>query len=371
MKKKVLMISHSSLGGGAEVVFNETLQLLLKKNYDIFVILPQKDGWLYDELINNQKVKKIFILNIKKLSSKDGKKVFYRRVILKNILNFFKIFSFIKKNKIDILYINTIINFPMIIIGVILKKRVIWHLHEEYNKYENWINNSLDHIITFFYKKIEVIYISKKMKDNWEQRFGRAFNSYVIYNPIKKINRANLGIKKKNITIGFVGSFSERKNIFTLIEVIEKLQKKYNFNVKLCGKSIPKEVNNFIIEKKMIINGLELFDHIELDNFYKEISILVLPSFNEPWGLVILEAMQDAIIPVVTDQSAIKELFNDKESVFYFNPWNREELYKKIEEVINLKDDEKKRIIGNNIELLKKYKFNENYERRILDVFNK
>lgn len=371
MKKKVLMISHSSFGGGAEVVFNKTLQLLLKNNYDIFVILPKKEGWLYNEIINNQKIKKIFILNIKKLSPKDGKKNFYKRIIFKNILKFLNIFKIVNKNKIDILYVNTIINFPMVILGVILKKRVIWHLHEEYNKYENWINNSLDNIITFFYKKIEVIYISKKMKDNWEQRFGKPFDSYVIYNPIKELKYKNSEIINKELSIGFVGAFSKMKNIFMLIEVLQKLQKKYNFNIKMCGKNIPKELNSFIKEKKIIIDRLELFDHIELSNFYKEISILVLPSFNESWGLVALEGMQNGIIPIVTDQSAIKELFNDKNSVFYFNPWNKEELYKKIEEVINLKDDEKRRIIENNIELLKKYKFNENYERRILDVFNK
>lgn len=368
--KNILMISHLSSGGGAETIFEYTVNILLKNNYNVYIILPKNEGYLYEVFSKNNKIKKLYIFKNYLLGSNENIETLLRKKIIKNFFQCLKIKKIIKDENIDIIYSSTIVNILPAILSKLINKRLIWHIHEIYNDYSDIVDRKVDFILKYFWKTSENIYITNISKENWEKRLGKSKEYKIIYNPIKSMVNSTRR-EEINLTIGFVGSFSKRKNIGLLLRVIEKLQKKYRLKILMCGNGIVDGVNKLEKENNIKLKDLELFNHIKMDEFYQKIGVIILPSLNEPWGLVITEAMTKEIIPIVTKESGLIECFQEEKNIFYFDPKNEDELYSKIEKVIELSKREKLQIIENNKKVIKEYKFNKEYEKGILDVFRK
>ena len=368
-KKKILMISHSSGGGGAKVVFEKTLDYLKEEGHNITVILPKSEGYLY-ESIKSKKNIKLLILNFKNINTG----TFYKNII-KITYNFIIALilkkKLIKEGKVDIIYSSTIINIFPIILGIISKKRIIWHIHERYNDYWKIYNSKLDILIKYFFINSEVIFLSNKLRDSWKKRLKieKQLKSYVIYNFIKE----NISKKEKyntKVTLGFAGTFCERKNPYLFVELIDKLNKKYEIDAIMCGSKIKEGITQYIEKKKIEVPNLKLYDYIKINSFYNKIDIFILPSYNEAWPLVAIEAMKADVIPVITKESDLDEIFQDKKNIFYFNPNDLRDLESKIEKVLELKNEEKIKILEQNGKLLKKLSFNKKYEKDIKNIFN-
>lgn len=367
--KNILMVSHLSNGGGAEVVFEKTLNYLKEDGHRITVILPKEKGHLYEKL-KYQKDIKLFVLNFKNINTG----ALYKNII-KIIYNFILAIIFKRKliinEKIDIIYSSTIINIFPIILGIISNKRIIWHIHERYNDYWKIYNSKLDILIKYFFINSEVIFLSNKLRDSWKKRLKieKQLKSYVIYNFIKE----NISKKEKynsKVTLGFAGTFCERKNPYLFVELIDKLNKKYEIDAIMCGSKIKEGITQYIEKKKIEVPNLKLYDYIKINSFYNKIDIFILPSYNEAWPLVAIEAMKANIIPVITKESDLDEIFQNEKNIFYFSPNNLKNLENKIEKIFSLKEAEKKEIVERNLKLIEKYSFNENYKANIKNIFN-
>mgnify|MGYP000161250202 CR=1 FL=1 len=367
--KNILMVSHLSNGGGAEVVFEKTLNYLKEDGHKITVILPRKKGYLYEKL-KYQKDIKLFILNFKNINTG----ALYKNII-KIIYNFILAIIFKRKliinEKIDIIYSSTIINIFPIILGIISKKRIIWHIHERYNNYWKIYNPKLDKMIKYLFSKSEVIFLSNKLKYSWRKRLKieEITKDYIIYNFIKE------SIKQKNsnnsvVTLGFAGTFCERKNPYLFVDIIEKLNKKYKIEAIMCGSKIKEEIEKYITKKKLKISNMKLYNYIDINEFFNKIDIFILPSYNEAWPLVAIEAMKAGVIPIITKESDLDEIFQEEKNIFYFSPNNLKNLENKIEKLFSLKETEKKEIVERNLKLIEKCSFNENYKANIKNIFS-
>ncbi|STO32272.1 N-acetyl-alpha-D-glucosaminyl L-malate synthase BshA [Fusobacterium necrogenes] len=368
-RKNILMVSHSSGGGGAEVVFEKTLDYLKEDGHKITVILPNKKGYLYEKLKYQEGIK-LFILNLKNISVGP----LYKNLI-KIIYDFILIIIFRRKliinENIDIIYSSTIVNIFPIILGVITKKRIVWHIHERYNDYSKIYNPKLDKIMKYLFRKSEVIFLSNKLKYSWKKRLKikEKTKDHIIYNFIKE------SIEQKNsdrsvVTLGFAGTFCERKNPYLFVELIEKLNKKYKVEAIMCGSKIKEEIKKYITEKKLEMSNLKLYDYIDINEFFNKIDIFILPSYNEAWPLVAIEAMKAEVIPIITKESDLDEIFQEEKNIFYFDPNNLENLESKIEKVLYLKESEKKNLFKRNLKIIEKYSFSKNYKIKIKNLFN-
>ena len=367
--KNILMVSHLSNGGGAEVVFEKTLNYLKEDGHRITVILPKEKGHLYEKL-KYQKDIKLFVLNFKNINTG----ALYKNII-KIIYNFILAIIFKRKliinEKIDIIYSSTIINIFPIILGIISNKRIIWHIHERYNDYWKIYNSKLDILIKYFFINSEVIFLSNKLKYSWRRRLKikEKTKDYIIYNFIKE------SIKQKNsnnsvVTLGFAGTFCERKNPYLFVELIEKLNKSYKVEAVMCGSKIKEEIEKYIITKNLKLSNIKLYDYIDINEFLNKIDIFVLPSYNEAWPLVAIEAMRAGVIPIITKESDLDEIFKEEKNIFYFDPNSLESLKKKIERVLYLKESEKLKLIEKNLKLIREYSFNKTYKMSIRYIFN-
>ena len=156
-KKKILFVAHSPSKTGAPIVFfNLVSWLMLNTNKEI-VILFKYSGDLITEF---DKIGKTFIWHHPK------NKYFHFRIlnkILKNIFktkfdyNQYKILNFLKKEKFDLIYLNSVTSHDLVkIIKSTVKSPVLSHIHEmEYslntyfsNLVKNALINEIDQFIT-------------------------------------------------------------------------------------------------------------------------------------------------------------------------------------------------------------------------------
>lgn len=248
--KNILMISHLSSGGGAEVIFKYVVDVLVKENYNVYVVLPKNQGWLYEEIKKNKKIKKFYILPFSILNINDSIFRIIRKKLFKNLLVAFKIKKIIKQERIDLIYGTTIVNIVPILTGLISNKNTIWHIHEQCNKYSDVYSKKIDFLMRYFFKKANIVYISETMKKIWKERIKLkdTLNEYVIYNPIK--SEIEFFEKKESKSFGFAGTFYELKNISLFLEGINELQKEIpDIKIELCGHGMKRGVEKIIKEK--------------------------------------------------------------------------------------------------------------------------
>lgn len=174
------------------------------------------------------------------------------------------------------------------------------------------------------------------------------------FSPNDKINLKNkLGIKTSKIIL-FNGQLIERKGIYDLLRGYNLYYQKNN-DVSLLMVGVGKEKEKMVnyINKNKIANVF-LTNFIQYKNLYSYYSIadlLVLPSYEEIWGLVINEALACGL-PVITTNvtGASVDLIEEGKNGYIIKPNSPEDIFQAITKIY-LK---KLNINNNSREILKK-----------------
>ncbi|ACM93072.1 WabG [Nautilia profundicola AmH] len=333
--KITLLRLKSSKFGGAEVYLSRLSDELKKRNFEFEVIHCNAPKFLSSWL-------KIIWYNIEVCLFKDNKFYFsLERIICPDIYRagdgvhktFLKIENKSKLNPLHFVYL-------------FIEKRM-------FNKAKKIIaiSNMVKRNIIEEYKvpseKIEVIYNGIPLKEK------------VSFDDIKK--EFNINNEK---TLLYVGSGFKRKGVKEALEIISKLEGEFKFFVVGKEKNIEwyksyaKELN---IENKVIFTG----PRGDVDKFYSMADIFIFPTKYEPFGNVILEALNFENVVFTTEMcgggeilpeewiidenvvNKIQELLDDKEkleklkkqakeiSKNYSIEKNVDETIKVINEVIN------------------------------------
>ena len=196
--------------------------------------------------------------------------------------------------------------------------------------------------------------------------FGEEFRSNVRVIPggvdLKKFN-PNLdthdidekyGLKGKKIVL-FAGKLTHFKGVRYLIQAARKIAAE----VVILGEG-PERGN---LEKRTKDYGLKnvhfvghLGDSRELNKFYKRASVFVAPSiWDEPLGLVILEAMASKTPVVVTRKGGIPLAVKDGVNGYFVRPRNSSEIVEKVNLLLN--NEEKRQKMAENARKIAEQKF--------------
>ena len=139
----------------------------------------------------------------------------------------------------------------------------------------------------------------------------------------------------------YIGRFSKEKNLLFLLKAYKKLDAD-NWGLILVGNGPQyQELDDFIDGNSIRNVFLPGFKQKEEIPQYLAISdVFVLPSVSEPWGLVVNEAMA-AGLPVLVSKKCgcYPDLIKEGINGFSFDPYNKDELYKLMEEIVNGKYD--------------------------------
>lgn len=316
--KNILFLHSSAEMYGSDRSLLNLVKHLDKNLFKVTVILPE-NGVLVEELkkINNVEViiKDIATLRRKYLSLKGI--AIYSVGFVKSLVF---LISLIKTKNINVVYTNTSVVFPGGIAAKILRRKSIWHIREIIeNKIENtiisaFVNFFSDTIITN--SKATGAAISKNSK-----------KLRVIYNAIESqpdISSSENKVFKQKIVVGMAGRINRWKGQRLFVDMAEnvlKYQKDVEFVIAgdaYFGENyLEEDLKSYIISKNLG-TSITLLGHVkDMNSFYESIDIFVLPSTQpEPFGLVILEAMERGIPVVATNHGGPVEIIDDREDGF-------------------------------------------------------
>ncbi len=187
----------------------------------------------------------------------------------------------------------------------------------------------------FTKKELEKVYKaeSKKIKVIYPGRDNFFF-------PVKDEAAFLKLIKKYNLRKKFIFTTAtnhERKNIFGLIDAFKEM-KSTEYQLIICG-LLPDftviKLQEYLEELNLTgkVKFLGFVSGEELRLFYSYARLFVFPSFEEGFGLPVLEAASCGCLPICSNTGALPEVIGDKELLF--NPRNTLSITEKIEEVLS------------------------------------
>lgn len=233
---------------------------------------------------------------------------------------------------------------------IIFKKNInlIFYHHRKFSIYIHFIRSFFPHIkivhiahsIFFdftnkFLKADLYIAVSSAVKENLES-YGKN-NVHIINNGIEISSIPRTPQLAEVKTIGFVGRFVKTKGITTLLGAFSEIQAKYpKINLLFRGTGPEKDRIYEFIKKHELENRISIEGPvIELENIYKNIDILVLPSTSdEGFGLVLIEAMSLGIPVIASDYGGITDIVKHNQNGLLYKLEEQSELANQIELLI-------------------------------------
>ena len=164
---------------------------------------------------------------------------------------------------------------------------------------------------------------------------------------VKPLNES----KKEDKVIIYSGRFMKRKNIDHLITAVSR--SRYSIKLLLIGDGDEEEtLLDILKQKKLKYEHIKFIEKQEdLFKQYYNADCLVLPSYDEPWGLVVNEAMAAGLPVIVSDECGCSmDLIDPGKNGYVFKAGDVEELTEKIDLVFYNQLDKKnssKDIINN------------------------
>lgn len=381
MKKKIAILAPGILpipvsrGGAVETL----MQILIDQN--------EKEK-LYDFTIYSYMNEESLQLSMK---YKNTKFVFYKRhdhfdrinLFIYKVLRKFsvsipemymrwKAFRDIEKNNYDVALFEAGETFSFLNLKRRLKNtKLLVHAHwdpkffEVYNnKFDMYIGVS-DYITD---KWKNASYMTTENFATWHNQIDTSkFKKDIDENELLNLKNS-LEIKDEIVCL-YTGRMIEEKGIYELLEAFEHLNNSYKLLVigsaKFAEKtltSFEKKINELIEKNKNKIVFTGYIDNAELYKFYKLADISIIPSiFEEPAGLVVMEAMTSGKPLITTATGGMKEYLCDGGYLLV----DKNNLTKELEKAIRkLGESEELRLQMSEINLIASEQFKkENYLR--------
>lgn len=337
MKKvKLLFVLPSLEGGGAERIVCNLMSVLDRNIFEINLFLFSNKGVYWDLLSDDIK---IFFGNENNQNSK--------WMILKNL------YKFSKSMDIIIGSMELMPTYLSVLVGILLKKKVIGWVHinidsilNDKNEVVKFLHKNI--LLKLFYNKLDrIIAVSNGAKENISKYLRNKNKSRVecIYNPIKindireKAREKTEEDLEKPFIIG-IGRLERQKNFILLIKAYKiLLDRGIKHNLIILGQGSQKEylvneVKKLNIEEKVKFLGFK-------ENPYKYLNqadVFVQSSIYEGLPTVLIEALVLNIPVVATDcPDGAKEILNDGEYGILVKSNNVEKLVEGIEVLLKNK----------------------------------
>ena len=294
MKKVLLISNETSLNGAPRSLFE--IAKGCKHRFNFTFLLPDDRGDLLDKL-NEEKLSYIVFKNIKKLYTKN----FIKRIVI-NIILFFEITRFLKKEQFDIIHLNTsAVRFAVFPV-LFSKSKVICHIREYYKNYLKTIIIKLLYSLVADKIVVNSLYLKKK--------FSR--NAIVVYNGIEVNKIKNIPIPEEK-RILFVGRITKEKGVDDLINAISNIEIFDNLILDLVGYCDDLLHYKNLIEIKHLKNNVILHGFKKnVDSYLDNATMLILPSHRESFGKVILESFAHSRPVIATNIGGIPEIVDEK-----------------------------------------------------------
>jgi glycosyltransferase involved in cell wall biosynthesis len=297
--------------------------------------------------------------------NKDKKKIFFKEygdfyLISSGLINYFRQFYFllyslfkglkiIKEKKINVIICQSPFEG---IAGVLLKKagnvKLIIEVHSEWDKapvaYKRissklkWITDILGN---WSLKRADAIRVISKITKNIVKKYNKPMFEFHTYTDIEVF----LNFNEEKIVEDrflFIGQIIELKGIDTIIEAVEILKKQgKEVEIILIGEGrdeayFKKRIKELNLENSFIFVGRK--PQKEIARYLKTSNALILPSYTEGLGRVILESFASGRPTIGTNVGGIPELIIEDETGYLISKGDSMALADKMKLILNDKE---------------------------------
>jgi|GEM_PF-848400 len=338
---RVALFSHSPSFAGAErMLFNMALLLKETNIYEPIIFIPDSTiRTLYDNSIKNNIIAVLMPQYTQYIYISDTNK---SEVFGKTLESVSSIIDLVRKSGIDIIIANTATSIVPTLVSINLQIPTI-----------SWIHGILDtyHIDSIYSCKIRLyfdrLYIALSdyviCCSEWTEQYYKRYS----FGNIRTLN--NWTPMPKNIeefdsdSVTFVclNTFNEQKGILTLLNACIILHRmNINFNVHFYGdgsEKITNDMKNLIIEYQL--EGKVFLKQRVSDTamVYNSCLCLVQPSYIEPFGMTIIEAMSYERPVIATRSGGPDNIVINGETGFLIERNNAIELAEKMKYLLDNK----------------------------------
>lgn len=222
-----------------------------------------------------------------------------------------------ENRKEEIYYVNTILPFGAILVGRILGKRVITHVHE-YEISPKLLSDFLFWVVRNF--SSEIVVVSEFLKSNPKLKGAKIS---VIYNCVTKEFESKSKDNAKNSTsfdVLMLASLRPYKGISEFIALAKQIQD-VNFILVLSDEK--NEVDQFVA-KESLSKNIQIYPVTkDVHPYYAKASLILNLAHPDKWletfGMTVLEGMYYELPAIVPDRGGITELVEPGVNGFHFN----------------------------------------------------
>ena len=161
-------------------------------------------------------------------------------------------------------------------------------------------------------------------------------------------------IKGKNIL--FVGSLVRQKGVDILLKAFKSVKKDIDSNLIIVGDGKKRKALERLAGARNLKDVYFLGSKRDLKSIFKKSSVLVLPSREEGFGLVLLEAMANGVPVVASDTGGIPEIIEDGKNGLLFKTGDFEDLSCKVARILE-EDELKDALIEKGRETVKRFRW--------------
>ena len=325
--KKIIFIHLLNDRSGSPKVLSQTIKALKDKGYQTELLTSShQDGFLSGVADTNRSL-------------------FYRRSENKLITLFYYVLSQILLflqclrywNQDVVFYINTMMPFGGALAGILIGKKVIYHVHETSLKPQT-LKKFLRSVISITAHK--VIFVSEYLKD--VESFAHK-KQVVIYNALESNLVEQQKVIKDNFIVLMICSLKEYKGVLEFIKLSKLLSNVKELQFQLVLNASKDEINEYLNSSENPSN-LVIFDRQkDLSKFYRDASLLLNLSRPdgciETFGLTILEGMEYGLPVVVPPVGGPTEIAREGIDGFQISCYEIEQIAKKIQFLMENKDE--------------------------------
>lgn len=311
------MIDSLSVGGAERVSINYSNALSESKYINSFMCVTREEGLL------------------KKFIKEEVNYFFMNKKNNIDYKSFFKLYKFIKENKIDIIHAHSTSFFTASIIKIFTGVKIVWHDH--YGRGED-IDNRKKIYLKFFSPMFSYIISVNEILKKWAitELFVKKRNIEYIQNyaDLEFTNKKIVLPGKKGKRIVLLANLREAKNHFLALKsfktFLEKNVEHNDWSLILVGKDFNDEYSNKV---KSYIKSLDLLDNIfylgarsDTPDILKNVDIGLLSSNTEGLPVTLLEYGLAKLPIISTNVGQCSDVLNNGKVGILIKKNNKKEL---------------------------------------------
>lgn len=330
--KHVLFVHSSAELYGSDRSLLNIVSGLDPSRYRPFVVLPCQ-GPLVEALqkLPNVTVEvfPVAVLRRKNLSIRGGL-AFLRDLVAS--VRFFK--SFIREHGIHIVDTNTAVVFPGAIAAKAMGCKSVWHIREI-------IKSGLENrVISLVMQRYAHVIIANSRATGEALKVAPE-KIRVVYNAVQERPDAQLRPHSRP-TVGMAGRINRWKGQKLFCDVAALVRRQVpDVEFVIAGEAYAGEAH-LKQELQAYIRALGLEDTVtllgqveDMPGFYSGLDVFCLPSTQpEPFGLVVIEAMEFGIPVVATDHGGPREIITQGEDGYLVSPQGPEEMAQRVTQLL-------------------------------------